>query len=83
MEKFKAGMGYKKISQYLNISRSTVRAIISKWREHKTTANLPRSGRPSKLSAQTRRKLSREATKRPMITLDDLQAYTAEVGQSA
>uniref|UniRef100_A0A8C7GHX2 Transposase n=1 Tax=Oncorhynchus kisutch TaxID=8019 RepID=A0A8C7GHX2_ONCKI len=80
VKKFKAGFGYKKISQALNIPRSTVQAIILKWKE--TTANLPRPGRPSKLSAHTRRRLIRDAAKRPMITLDELQRSTAEVGDS-
>ncbi|CDR17802.1 unnamed protein product [Oncorhynchus mykiss] len=73
VKKFKAGFGYKKISQALNIPRSTVQAIILKWKEYQTTANLPRPGRPSKLSAHTRRRLIRDAAKRPMITLDELK----------
>uniref|UniRef100_A0AAZ3S4G8 Transposase Tc1-like domain-containing protein n=1 Tax=Oncorhynchus tshawytscha TaxID=74940 RepID=A0AAZ3S4G8_ONCTS len=80
VKKFKAVFGYKKISQALNIPRSTVQAIILKWKEYQTTANLPRPGRPSKLSAHTRRRLIRDAAKRPMITLDELQRSTAEVG---
>uniref|UniRef100_A0A8C8JWF1 Bile salt export pump n=1 Tax=Oncorhynchus tshawytscha TaxID=74940 RepID=A0A8C8JWF1_ONCTS len=64
--------------QTLNIPRSTVQAIILKWKEYQTTANLPRPGRPSKLSAHTRRRLIRDAAKRPMITLDELQRSTAE-----
>uniref|UniRef100_A0A8L0DPU9 Transposase Tc1-like domain-containing protein n=1 Tax=Oncorhynchus mykiss TaxID=8022 RepID=A0A8L0DPU9_ONCMY len=82
VKKFKAGFGYKKISQALNIPKSTVQAIILKWKEYQTTANLPRPGRPSKLSAHTRRGLIRDAAKRPMITLDELQRSTAEVGDS-
>uniref|UniRef100_A0A8K9XYG5 Tc1-like transposase DDE domain-containing protein n=1 Tax=Oncorhynchus mykiss TaxID=8022 RepID=A0A8K9XYG5_ONCMY len=82
VKNFKAGFGYKKISQALNIPRSTVQAIILKWKEYQTTANLPRPGRPSKLSAHTRRRLIRDAVKRPMITLDELQRSTAEVGDS-
>ncbi|KAI4898647.1 hypothetical protein NFI96_026008 [Prochilodus magdalenae] len=82
VEKFKAGFGYKKISQALNISRSAVQVIILKWNEYQTTANLPRPSRPSKLSAQTRRRLVRDAAKRPMITLDELQRSTAEVEDS-
>ncbi|KAI4905578.1 hypothetical protein NFI96_033987, partial [Prochilodus magdalenae] len=81
VEKLKAGFRYKKTSQALNISRSTVQAIKLKWKEYQTTANLPRPGRPSKLSAQTRRRLIRDAAKRPMITLDELQRSTAEQGQ--
>uniref|UniRef100_A0AAY5KKQ0 Transposase Tc1-like domain-containing protein n=1 Tax=Esox lucius TaxID=8010 RepID=A0AAY5KKQ0_ESOLU len=82
VEKCKAGFGYKNISQALNIPRSTVQAIILKWKEYQTTANLRRPGRPSKLSAHTSRRLIRDAAKRPMITLDELQRSTAEVGDS-
>ena len=45
----KAGMGYKKISKQLG-EKLTVGAIIRKWKKHKVTANLPRSGAPRKIS---------------------------------
>uniref|UniRef100_A0A803KFC9 Transposase Tc1-like domain-containing protein n=1 Tax=Xenopus tropicalis TaxID=8364 RepID=A0A803KFC9_XENTR len=82
IEKFKAGLGYKKISKALNIPQSTVQAIIQKWKEYGTTVNLPRQGRPPKLTGQTRRALIRNAAKRPMVTLDELQRSTAQVGES-
>ena len=40
VEKFKAWLGYEKISQALNISQSTVQSISWKWKECGTTANL-------------------------------------------
>ena len=43
-------MGYKKISKQLGEKLTTVRAIIRKWKKHKVTANLPRSGAPCKIS---------------------------------
>ncbi|XP_070702922.1 chitin synthase chs-2-like [Pempheris klunzingeri] len=79
VEKFKAGLGYKKISQALNISQSTVQSIIRKWKLYGTTANLPRHGRPPELTGRTRRALIRDAAKRPMVTLDKLQRSTAQV----
>lgn len=82
VEKFKAGLGYKKISQALNISRSTVQSIIKKWKEYGTTANLPRHGRPPKLTCRTRRALIRDAAKTPTVTLEELQRSTAQVGES-
>uniref|UniRef100_A0A803JWW4 Transposase Tc1-like domain-containing protein n=1 Tax=Xenopus tropicalis TaxID=8364 RepID=A0A803JWW4_XENTR len=82
IEKFKAGLGYKKISKALNIPRSTVQAIIQKWKEYGTTVNLPRQGRPPKLTGRTRRALIRNAAKRPMVTLGELQRSTAQVGES-
>ncbi|KAI3359990.1 hypothetical protein L3Q82_014324 [Scortum barcoo] len=78
VEKFKAGLCYKKVSQALNTSRSTVQSIMWKWKEYGTTANLPRHGRPPKLTGQTRRALIRDAAKRPMVTLDELQRSTAQ-----
>ncbi|KAL7826753.1 hypothetical protein AOLI_G00319620 [Acnodon oligacanthus] len=82
VEKFKAGLGYKKIAQALNISRSTVQSIIRKWKEYGTTVNLQRQGRPPKLTGRTRRALIRGAAKRPMVTLDEMQRSTAQVGES-
>ncbi|CAB1428463.1 unnamed protein product [Pleuronectes platessa] len=56
VEKYEAGLGDKKISRALNISLSTIKSIIRKWKEYGTTANLPRGGRPPKLKSRTRRK---------------------------
>ncbi|CAB1456126.1 unnamed protein product [Pleuronectes platessa] len=56
VEKYEAGLGYKNISRALNISLSTIKSIIRKWKEYGTTANLPRGGRPPKLKSRTRRK---------------------------
>ncbi|CAB1442657.1 unnamed protein product [Pleuronectes platessa] len=56
VEKYEAGLGYKKISRALNISLSTIKSIIRRWKEYGTTANLPRGGRPPKLKSRTRRK---------------------------
>ena len=69
VEKFKAWLGYEKISQALNISQSTVQSITWKWKEFDTTANLPRHGRPPNLTGWARKALIREAAKRPMITV--------------
>ena len=45
----KTGMGYKKISKQLGEKLTTVGAIIRKWKKHKVTANLSRSGAPCKI----------------------------------
>uniref|UniRef100_A0A8C9YNW9 Transposase Tc1-like domain-containing protein n=1 Tax=Sander lucioperca TaxID=283035 RepID=A0A8C9YNW9_SANLU len=82
VEKFKAGLDYKKIPQALNSSWSTVQSITRKWKEYGTTANLPGHGRPPKLTGRARRALIREAAKRPMVTLEELQRSTAQVGES-
>uniref|UniRef100_A0AAX7UKG3 Transposase Tc1-like domain-containing protein n=1 Tax=Astatotilapia calliptera TaxID=8154 RepID=A0AAX7UKG3_ASTCA len=68
--------------EVLNIPRSTIQVIIQKWKEYGTTVNLPRQGRPPKLTGRTRRALIRNAAKRPMVTLDELQRSTAQMGES-
>ncbi len=42
----KAGMGYKTIAKQLGEKVTTVGVIIHKWKKHKITVNLPRSGAP-------------------------------------
>ena len=79
MEKYRSGLGYKTISETLNIPQSTIKSIITNFKEYGTTTNLPREGRPPKLTDQARRALTREATKRPNITLKELQSSTAEI----
>src|SRR4029434_3866687 len=46
------------------------------------SVNLPREGRPHKLSDRARRRLVREATKTPITTLKKLQASAAEMGET-
>ncbi|KAK3571724.1 hypothetical protein QTP86_017841, partial [Hemibagrus guttatus] len=46
----KAGMGYKTITKQLGEKVTTVHAIIRKWKKHKITVNLPRSGALCKIS---------------------------------
>jgi transposase len=72
VKKYRSGVGYKKISKTFNIPWSTNKSIIKKCKEYGTTINLPREGRPPKLTDQARRALIRE-TKRPKTTLTELQ----------
>ena len=78
VEKYKSGLGIQKISKSLMIPRSTIKSIITKWKEHGTTVNLPRDGRPPKLMDRARRALIREAAQRPKVTLEELQSSTAQ-----
>ena len=66
----------------MNIPGSNIKSMIKKLKEYGTTTNLPREGRPPKLTDQARRAIIREATKRPKITLKELQSSTAEIGVS-
>ncbi len=82
VERHRSGEGYKKISKALNIPWSTVKSIIKKWKVYGTTQNLLRAGCPPKLSSRVRRALVREASKRPMTTLKDLQRSMAEMEET-
>jgi transposase len=44
----------------LNIPWSTIKSLIKKWKEYGTTTNLPRQGRPPKLTDQARRSLIKD-----------------------
>ena len=81
VEKYRSGLGYYKISETLNIPRSTIKSIIKQIEINGTTTNL-REGRPPKLTDQARRALIREATKISKITLKELQSSRAEIGVS-
>ena len=69
------------MSKALNIPWNSVKSIIKKWKEYGTCVNLPRVGRPHKLSDRARRRLVREATKTRMTTLKEFQASAAEMGE--
>ncbi len=68
IEIYQSGKGYKAISKPLGLQRTTVRAIIHKWRKHGTVVNLPRSGRPTKITPRAQRRLIQEVTKDPTTT---------------
>ncbi|KAK3542759.1 hypothetical protein QTP70_002767 [Hemibagrus guttatus] len=76
---YQSGKGYKAISKALGLLRTTVRAIIYKWRKHGTVENLPRSGRPTKITPRAQRQLIQEVTKDPTTTSKELQASLASV----
>uniref|UniRef100_A0A3Q3W386 Transposase Tc1-like domain-containing protein n=1 Tax=Mola mola TaxID=94237 RepID=A0A3Q3W386_MOLML len=54
--------GFKKISKEFEICHSTVGKIVHKW---KTAANMPRSGRPNKLTPRADVKMLKVGTKKP------------------
>ncbi|KAK3568913.1 hypothetical protein QTP86_019559, partial [Hemibagrus guttatus] len=79
IEVYQSGKGYKAISKALGLPQTTVRAIIYKWRKHGTVENLPRSGRPTKITPRAQRQLIQEVTKDPTTTSKELQASLASV----
>lgn len=76
---YQSGKGYKAICKVLGLQRTTVRAIIHKWRKHGTVVNLPRNGRPTKITPRAQRRLIQEVTKEPRTTSKELQASLASV----
>ncbi len=69
---YQSGKGYKAISKALGLLRTSVRAIIHKWRKLGTVVNLSRSGWPTKITMQWR--LIQEVIKEPRTTSKELQA---------
>lgn len=52
---------------------SSVQTVINKWKIRGSVKTKPRSGRPTKISATTARKIVRDAKKNPQITSAEIQ----------
>ncbi|KAK3570412.1 hypothetical protein QTP86_019287 [Hemibagrus guttatus] len=68
----KAGMGYKTITKKLGEEVTTVGAIIHKWKKHKITVSLPRSGAPCKISPRGVSMIIRTVRNQSRTTQEDL-----------
>ncbi|KAK3525976.1 hypothetical protein QTP70_011772 [Hemibagrus guttatus] len=68
----KAGMGYKTIGKQLAEKLTTVGVIIYKWKKHKITVNLPRSGAPCKISPRGVSMIMKMVRNQPRTTREDL-----------
>ncbi|KAK3517395.1 hypothetical protein QTP70_008938, partial [Hemibagrus guttatus] len=67
-----AGKTESAIGKQLGVKKSTVGAIIRKWKTYKTTDNLPRSGAPHKISPCGVKMITRTVSKNPRTTQGDL-----------
>ncbi|KAK3524472.1 hypothetical protein QTP70_029295, partial [Hemibagrus guttatus] len=67
-----AGKTESAIGKQLGAKKSTVAAIIRKWKTYKTTDNLPRSGAPRKISPRGVKMITRTVSKNPRTTRGDL-----------
>ena len=76
----KAGIGYKKITKQLGEKLRTVGAIIRKWKKHKVTTNLPRSGAPHKISPRGKSMLMKKVRDQPSTTQEELVNDLKAVG---
>ncbi len=63
-----AGKTESAIGKQLGVKKSTVGAIIRKWKTYKTTDNLPRSGAPRKISPRGVKMITRTVSKNPRTT---------------
>ena len=68
----KDGLGYKKISDTLKLSCSTVAKTIQRFKRTNSIHNRPRHGRPKKLSARDERHIQR-------LSLDDRRRSAASI----
>ena len=74
------GEGYKKLAQRFQLSVSTVRNIVRKWKTTGTVLVKARSGRPRKISDKQRRRMVRTVQLNPQTSSKDLQHDLAADG---
>ncbi len=67
-----AGKTESAIGKQLGVKKSTMGAIIRKWKTYKTTDNLPRSGAPCKISPRGVKMITRTVSKNLRTTRGDL-----------
>ena len=72
VELHKAGKGYGTIAKQLGENKSTVAAIVRKWKRLNMTANLPGTGAPCKISARGASLMIRKVMNQPRITRQEL-----------
>ncbi len=65
-------MGYKTIAKQLGEKVTTVGAIIRKWKKHKITVSLPRTGVQCKISPRGVSMIMRTVRNQPRTTREDL-----------
>ena len=66
-------IGYGRISKLLNVTVSTVGAIIRKWKEPHFTINWPRPGAPCKISDREVKIIIRRVVQEPRTTCGEFQ----------
>ncbi len=79
VDMYQSGKGYKAISKALGLQQTTVRAIIHKGRKLGTVVNLPRSGRPTKITPREQRQLIQEVINEHRTISKELQASLASI----
>ncbi len=72
-----AGMSYKTIAKQLGEKVTTVGTIIHKWKKHKITVNLLRTGAPCKISPHGVSNIVRTVRNQPRTTQEDVNYLKA------
>ncbi len=70
---------YQSILRLWGFSWTTVRSIIHKWRKLGTVVNLPRSGRPTKITPKAQRWLIQEVIKNPEQHLKNCRPHLPQL----
>lgn len=78
IQKYHSGEGCKEISKALNISRSTVRTIIQKWKEYSLAVNLPTAGCHQEQGVCAKKVLLKETTTESVGTVEEMQSWRLE-----
>ena len=79
---YEDGQGYKKITNTLKMSCSTVAKIIQRFKRVGSTQNRPRVGRPKKLSARAERHIQMLSLKDRRMSPVSIAAEIEELGVS-
>ena len=79
---YTSGSTYGTISNRFNVPKSTVQYIVKRFREKGTLMNKRRSGRPTKISARTGRRLLKMVKENPRTKRSELQLLLEQSGTS-
>ncbi|KAI4887886.1 hypothetical protein NFI96_000719 [Prochilodus magdalenae] len=74
-----AGKTESAIGKQLDVKKSTVGAIIRKWKTYKTTTNLPRSGAPRKISARGVKMITRTDQTLAQVDVAEMTPWRADL----
>lgn len=73
MDLHEEGNGYRKVSQTLGVNVNTVGCVIRKWKKYNSVVNVPRSGRPRKITGATERLVIRKVKRNPFVARSEIQ----------
>jgi hypothetical protein len=81
VSRHRSGEGYQNMSAELKVPKNTVASTILKLKKFGTTIIFLELAARAKLSNWGRRALLRELTKKPAVTLTELQSFSVEMGE--